>query len=211
MIQVTSPHREDAKLESTVAEIGSRINRLYGSLEHYPVHHYCQRLDRHEYYALLRLADVGFITSVREGMNLTSHEFVVCQQEKHAPLVLSEFTGTAGSFSAALQVNPWDYLNVAHALNDALLMSPDEKQHKHEQLYQFVVRHSAQFWAQSFITEIRSPKLRRNLSADTPPLSLTSVVSAFRSAKRRLLLLDYDVSRQSVKPAHSLGYLDANS
>jgi trehalose-6-phosphate synthase len=35
---------------------------------------------------------------------------VICQEENHGTLILSEFTGTAGSLSAALLVNPWDYV-----------------------------------------------------------------------------------------------------
>ena len=104
------PQRESPKLESKVSELVSRINGSFGSLEFAPVHHYHQHLDQDEYFALLSVADLALITSVRDGMNTTSHEFVVCQQDNKAPLILSEFTGTAGSLSAAVLVNPWDYI-----------------------------------------------------------------------------------------------------
>ena len=111
LIQVTSPsQRENSKLESKVSELVSRINGTYGSLEFAPVHHYHQHLDVDDYFALLGSADIGLITSTRDGMNTTSHEFVICQEENHGTLILSEFTGTAGSLSAALLVNPWDYV-----------------------------------------------------------------------------------------------------
>ena len=111
LIQVTSPsQRECIKLESKVSELVSKINGEFGSLEFAPVHHYHQNLEQEEYYALLSVADLALITSVRDGMNTTSHEFVVCQQENQSPLILSEFTGTAGSLSAAILVNPWDYV-----------------------------------------------------------------------------------------------------
>lgn len=88
----------------------SRINGHYGSLGFSPVHHYHRHIDQEEYYALLTVADLSLITAVRDGMNTTSHEYVVCQKANHGPLILSEFTGTAGSLSAAIHVNPWDYL-----------------------------------------------------------------------------------------------------
>jgi trehalose-6-phosphate synthase len=91
------------------------------------VHHFHQHIDRDEYYALLTVADVGLITSIRDGMNTTSMEYIICQQENHGPLILSEFTGTAGSLSAAKMVNPWDYAEVAAAINASLLMSEDKK------------------------------------------------------------------------------------
>jgi trehalose-6-phosphate synthase len=133
LIQVTSPTESTAasKLESKVSELVSRINGQHGSLEFAPVHHYHHHIDKDEYYALLTIADVALITSVRDGMNTTSHEYVVCQQENYGPLILSEFTGTAGSLSAAILVNPWDYLGVASAINEALSMSKEEKIMKH--------------------------------------------------------------------------------
>ncbi|RUO95417.1 hypothetical protein BC936DRAFT_144096, partial [Jimgerdemannia flammicorona] len=110
LIQVTSPAlRDSPKLETKVSELVSHINGTYGSLEFTPVHHYHQHIDRDEYYALLSVADIGLITSVRDGMNTTSLEYIICQQENQGPLILSEFTGTAGSLSSAIMVNPWDY------------------------------------------------------------------------------------------------------
>ena len=61
-----------------------------------------------QYFALLAVADGCLVTSQRDGMNLTAHEFVACQQEKHSPLILSEFAGTYGSLGGALRINPWD-------------------------------------------------------------------------------------------------------
>ena len=60
-------------------------------------------------------------------MNLTSHEYVVCQSNKCAPLIMSEFAGTYGSFGCALRVNPWDKQEVADAINEALTMSEEER------------------------------------------------------------------------------------
>jgi len=64
-------------------------------------------------------------------MNLTSHEFVVCQNDKKSPLILSEFAGAAGSLAGAFHVNPWDYEGVAFALHEALSLHPEEKAAKH--------------------------------------------------------------------------------
>jgi trehalose 6-phosphate synthase/phosphatase len=61
-------------------------------------------------------------------MNLTSHEYVVCQNGKYSPLIMSEFAGTYGSFGSALRVNPWDKQEVAEAIFEALEMSLEEKE-----------------------------------------------------------------------------------
>lgn len=134
LLQVTTPTPNNHHhLDTRIAETVSQINSTYGSLEFAPVHYYQQDIDRDEYYAMLSVADVGLITSVRDGMNTTSMEYIYCQQHHHGPLILSEFTGTAGILaSAALQVNPWDEVGVAKAIHEALTMSPEEKQTRHE-------------------------------------------------------------------------------
>src|SRR6185312_10970661 len=132
LIQVTSPAlSESPKLEVKASELIARINGTYGSLEFTPVHHYHNDIDQDEYYSLMSVADIGLITSVRDGMNTTSLEYIVCQKDNHGPLILSEFTGTAGSLSTAMMVNPWDYKGVARAIYEALNLSREEKQVKH--------------------------------------------------------------------------------
>ncbi|KAI8374198.1 glycosyltransferase family 20-domain-containing protein [Radiomyces spectabilis] len=195
LIQVTTPttHSDRSKLETKVSEIISHINGVYGSLEFTPIHHYHQDIDRDEYYALLSVADVGLITSVRDGMNTTSLEYIICQHEKHGPLILSEFTGTAGSLSAALMVNPWDYAGVARALNDALSMTADEKQARHQQLYNHITLHSAAFWAESFVKQLVTTTQQLSLqSHSTPSLDKNKLLEAYKSSKKRLIFFDYD-------------------
>ena len=127
LIQVTSPSpvvsdggvNTQEKMVNKISDLAAKINGTYGSLSFTPVRHFPQYLPSEEYFALLRLADVGLITSVRDGMNTTSMEYVVCQRENHGPLILSEFSGTAGSLSGAIHINPWDLGGVADAINRA--------------------------------------------------------------------------------------------
>ena len=108
LVQVSIPQPDSHQLEGQISEMISEINSKHGSLASVPVVYYNHPITRDEYYSLLTIADVCLITSVRDGMNLTSHEYIVCQKEGKGPLILSEFTGTAGSLSAAIHVNPWD-------------------------------------------------------------------------------------------------------
>ncbi|KAI8918785.1 glycosyltransferase family 20-domain-containing protein [Entophlyctis helioformis] len=193
LVQVTSPpQRPSPQFASKISESVSRINGTYGSLEFVPVHHYHQNLDQEEYYALLSMADIALITSIRDGMNTSSHEFVVCQQENAGSLILSEFTGTAGSMSGAYLVNPWDYVGVAHAINDALLLSKEDRVIKHKQLYAHVTSHTAQFWSTSFIKELRKTALVPDHQTTTPILDISRIIDGYQNSKKRLLLFDYD-------------------
>ncbi|KAI7879049.1 hypothetical protein K492DRAFT_164231 [Lichtheimia hyalospora FSU 10163] len=190
LLQVTTPTPyAHHNLDTRIAETVSQINSTYGSLEFAPVHYYQQDIDRDEYYAMLSVADVGLITSVRDGMNTTSLEYIYCQQHHHGPLILSEFTGTAGILaSAALQVNPWDEVGVAKAIHDALTMSPEEKQTRHEKLFRHVTNHTAAFWANSFVTQLMST----SHSPSAKELIVKDVAAAYTQSKKRLLLFDYD-------------------
>jgi trehalose 6-phosphate synthase complex regulatory subunit len=84
------------------------------------------------------MADASLITSLRDGMNLTSHEYVICQEEKKSPLIISEFAGTYGNFGAALRVNPWDTREVADAIYEALTMSDEDKAYRWKNLNSYV-------------------------------------------------------------------------
>ncbi|SAM07399.1 hypothetical protein [Absidia glauca] len=194
LIQVATPtYGDHGKLETKISEAVSHINSTFGSLEFTPVHYYHQDVDREEYYALLSVADAGLITCIRDGMNTTSFEFIICQHKTHSPLILSEFAGTAGSLSAAMLVNPWDYAEVAKAINDALKMSPEDKWTRHEQLYKHVTSHTASFWAHSFVTQLVSVSEQQSLQSHaTPALNMDSLVAHYTAAQKRLMFFDYD-------------------
>ncbi|KAG3027686.1 hypothetical protein JG687_00002280 [Phytophthora cactorum] len=64
-----------------VNQIVGRINGIFGTLDYAPIHFIQQQATPHEELcALYDLADVCLVTSTRDGMNLVSHEFIVCQQ-----------------------------------------------------------------------------------------------------------------------------------
>ena len=199
LIQVTSPtsveeEKEDAghKIEHKISSLVSKINGEFGSLSHSPVQHYPQYLTSHEYFALLRVADVGLITSVRDGMNTTSLEYIVCQKGHYGPLILSEFSGTAASLGNAICINPWDLGGVADAIKAALEMPEKEKQLNHNKLYEFVTTHTVSAWTDSFLKRLLTNLTSFSQSALTPALDRTRMVKQYRQAKKRLFMFDYD-------------------
>jgi trehalose 6-phosphate synthase len=84
--------------------------------------------------ALYAAADVCFVSSVRDGMNLVCYEYIACHSNKAivssreamppGSLVLSKFTGAATLLDGALIVNPWNRESCATALEHALNMNP---------------------------------------------------------------------------------------
>jgi trehalose 6-phosphate synthase/phosphatase len=193
LIQVTSEAQHHApKLEKKVADLVSYINGKYGSLEFTPVHHYHHQLDPDQYFALLRVADLGLITSVRDGLNTMGPEYVVCQKGRNGPVILSEFSGTAASLTDALHVNPWDSVGVAKAINYALCMAPEDKVVRQSHLYQHVTTHTVQAWASLFLKRLMENLNSGEQSHTTPELDKTDLEKRYLGAKKRLLLFDYD-------------------
>ena len=199
LIQVTSPtsveeEKEDEgnKMANKISDLVSKINGLYGGLEYTPVFHFPQYLSRDEYFALLRIADVGLITSVRDGMNTTSLEYVVCQRDNHGPLILSEFSGTAGSLTSAIHINPWDLGGVAEAIHQALIMPKEEKANQERKLYQHVATHTVQVWLKTYIARLLVNLASFNQSFATPVLDRALLLTRYRKARKRLFMFDYD-------------------
>jgi trehalose 6-phosphate synthase/phosphatase len=62
-----------------------------------------QVIKKDEFYALLSVADLALITPLRDGMNTTCMEYVICQEKsRRSPLVLSEFMGISPNMTHAL-------------------------------------------------------------------------------------------------------------
>lgn len=200
LIQVTSPSgvrtdRGDGaqeKMVNKISDLAAKINGTYGTLDFTPVRHFPQYLSREEYFALLRLADIGLITSVRDGMNTTSMEYVICQKDNHGPLILSEFSGTSGSLTGAIHINPFDFSGVADAINDALKLSPEQRAEQHQRLFQHVVSNNVQNWTNSFLKRLMTNLSSFDQSFATPALDRAKLLYQYRVAKKRLFMFDYD-------------------
>ena len=78
--------------------------------------------DADEVYEYYRSADLCFVSSLHDGMNLVAKEFVASRDDEAGVLLLSQFTGAARELPEALIVNPYDADQCAEALDLALTM-----------------------------------------------------------------------------------------
>ncbi|KAJ3392625.1 Trehalose-6-P synthase/phosphatase complex subunit [Lobulomyces angularis] len=215
LIQVALSTTEANESNSHVAEVVSRINSKFGTIEYSPVCYLHQDIDFLNYLALLTVADACLITSLRDGMNLTSHEYIVCQEGKYGPLIISEFAGTYGNFGAALRVNPWDAGEVADAINEAFTMSYEDKLSRWTELYSYVSSNTAQNYVESFVREnqLVHEAIRHKATTSIPLLPLKVVRQAYLcNSGRRIFFLDHDGTIiQSGKSSTINATLDATS
>lgn len=200
MIQVATSTNENSELLTTISDIVTRIDSVHSTLAHQPLVLLKQDIAFSQYLALLTVADALMITSLRDGMNLTAHEYIICQDgqlsdKKHGPLILSEFTGSAAVFKGnQLSVNPWDYHQQAAAIKTALEMSTSEKQRRWSELNTRVVRETGGRWAQDLTERLDKVYGEHNTrdSSSVPRLAVPKVIDAYKNAGRRVFILDYE-------------------
>ncbi|KAF2200033.1 hypothetical protein GQ43DRAFT_490188 [Delitschia confertaspora ATCC 74209] len=200
LIQVATSTTENADLAATVSEIVTRIDAVHSTLAHQPLVFLRQDIAFSQYLALLSVADCLMITSLREGMNLTCHEFVICQDgkmsdKKHGPIILSEFTGSAAVFEGyELAVNPWDYQKCADAIKIALEMDESEKERRYTKLREVVMRNTGEHWCEALgkqLAKVYDEHSRRN-TMSVPRLPVSQLSARYKKANKRLFVLDYE-------------------
>lgn len=200
LIQVATFDTENPELAETVSEIVTRIDAQHSTLAHQPLVFLRQDIAFSQYLALLSVADALMITSLREGMNLTVHEFVMCQDgaasvEKFGPVILSEFTGSAAVFGGSeLSVNPWDYRKCAEAIKIALEMDDEEKERRYKKMRDIVLRSTGDTWTaklSAHLAKVHDEQFRRD-TMSIPRLNHVKLCQAYKNANRRLILLDYE-------------------
>lgn len=201
LLQIAVPTRTDVpeyqKLTSQVHEIVGRINGRFGTLSAVPIHHLDRSLDFHALCALYAITDVALVTSLRDGMNLVSYEFVACQDTKKGVLILSEFAGAAQSLGAgAILVNPWNITEVAASIAQALNMPADEREKRHRHNFAHVTSHTAQEWAETFVSELNDTVVEARLRTRQvpPPLPNKDAINRYLHSNNRLLILGFNAT-----------------
>lgn len=198
-VQIAVPTRTDVyeyqRLTSQVHEIVGRINGRFGTLTTVPIHHLDRSLAFHELCAVYAITDVALITSLRDGMNLVSYEYVACQNDKKGVLILSEFAGAAQSLGAgAILVNPWNVSDVAMSIEDALTMSESERKERHRHNFMHVTTHTAQAWADTFVSELNDTIVEAELRTLRIPPTLPNeqAIEKYKESKNRLMILGFN-------------------
>ncbi|XP_073137496.1 alpha,alpha-trehalose-phosphate synthase [UDP-forming] 1-like isoform X2 [Henckelia pumila] len=201
LIQIAVPTRTEVpeyqKLTSQVHEIVGRINGKFGTLTAVPIHHLDCSLDFHALCALYSVTDVAIVTSLRDGMNLVSYEFVACQDSKRGVLILSEFAGAAQSLGAgAILVNPWNISEVSNAIGQALNMPAEEREKRHQHNFEHVTAHTAQRWAEFFVSEMNDAVIeaQHRIREVPPQLVFSDAIKRYLQSHNRLLILGFNAT-----------------
>ncbi len=152
------------QLNEGVEAVAARINQRFASSGWRPIvllreHHEPPAIFR--YY---RAADLCYVSSLHDGMNLVAKEFVAAREDERGVLVLSRFTGAARELTEALLVNPYDLEEASSALAEALTMSPQEQEERMRSMRALVGEFNVYRWAGRMLIDAARLRRRDRLS-----------------------------------------------
>jgi trehalose 6-phosphate synthase len=174
-VQLGAPTRnrisEYQQYESRVRALVDAINGRFPDAGHPPIilavgHHEPEQV--YEYY---RAAELCFVSSLHDGMNLVAKEFVASRDDERGVLILSQFTGAARELPEAIVVNPYDTDQCAAALYLALTMPERDQRARMRLMRGLVQEFNAYRWVARMLIDAagmrsRGRLLDRSLSID---------------------------------------------
>jgi len=154
-----------AQIEQTVG----RINGLFAQVGWTPVQFFFRALPFEELVAYYTIADVMWITPLRDGLNLVAKEYIATQglTQGSGVLVLSEFAGAAAELRGAILANPHHPQDLADTCYYALAISRNDARNRLSEAFEVVCRYDVEYWGREFINEVerrRATKLNRILA-----------------------------------------------
>lgn len=199
LIMVAVPSRTEVprykEMKKEIDELVGRINGRFGSVDWTPILYQYRDILFEELSALYNLSDLALVTPLRDGMNLVAKEYVASRRDQTGVLILSETAGAACELGEAILINPNHVGEISDALKQALDM-PKALQREGNRLMQSRLRrYDIVHWGDDFLNQLAefSQEEKKALSGK---LFLTAdrvcLLKEFESAKKRLLLFDYD-------------------
>jgi trehalose 6-phosphate synthase len=158
-LQITPKSRSDVpeyrRMQEEVAEEVGSTNGALGELDWIPIRYTNQAVGHASLAGLYRMAGVGLVTPLRDGMNLVAKEFVAAQPpDDPGVLVLSRFAGAAQELDGALIVNPYDIEATAAALARGYDMSLDERKERWSSMAARLPDTDVNIWWQRFLAAL---------------------------------------------------------
>lgn len=160
-LQIAPPSRETldayAALREELDRLAGKINAEIADLDWQPIRYLARGYGRETLAGLFRVARVGLVTPLHDGMNLVAKEYVAAQDPADpGVLVLSEFAGAAEQMQTAILVNPHDIAGMADAIHRALNMPLEERIERWTVLDVAVREQDIAWWRRGFLDALES-------------------------------------------------------
>jgi glucosylglycerol-phosphate synthase len=151
------------ELQIEIEQTIGRINGRYGQVGWTPVQFFFRSFPFEDLVAYYALADVMWITPLRDGLNLVAKEFIATQgfTDGKGVLVLSEFAGAAAELKGILLTNPHDIHDLANVCYLALNIDDNEAKDRIREAFSVVKYNDITHWGDEFMEAIDQCRRRR--------------------------------------------------
>lgn len=166
LMQIAPLSRADMRAYAAIREqlegLAGRINGEFADTDWTPLRYLNRNFSHDLLMGFMRSARACLVTPVRDGMNLVAKEFIAAQDPADpGVLILSTLAGAARELTNALQVNPYDTLGVANAIQVALSMTLSERRQRHRALLDVIRRNDIHAWHGKFVAALEESAPRR--------------------------------------------------
>jgi trehalose 6-phosphate synthase len=156
-MQIAPPSRSDVpeylEIRRSLERKSGHINGRFAEFDWTPVRYLNKSFNQRQLAGFYRVAKIGLVTPLRDGMNLVAKEYVACQDpDDPGALVLSCFAGAARELgNEAVIVNPFDTLGTAEQIRRALQMSQEERRQRWGAMMATLRRNGITAWRENFL------------------------------------------------------------
>lgn len=156
-LQIAARSREESssyqRLRRELDRIVGDTNGRYSEFDWVPLRYMTNTVRRDLLAGFFRIARLGVVTPLRDGMNLVAKEYVAAQDpDDPGVLILSRFAGAAEEMTDALIVNPFDPDEIAEAMHQGLSMPLEERLHRYHALRERVWDSTASKYCTTFMS-----------------------------------------------------------
>lgn len=165
LLQIACPSRLDlAAYQRLYNDVKTAINdvnqQFLPNVYSWQAINYCESVISHEtLMTMFWQSDIGWVNSLRDGMNLVAKEYIAAQNpDNPGVLLLSRYAGAAEQMQAAVIIDPYQPKSMTEGLGIALTMPLDERQSRYQSLMQGLQQDDLQAWQQKFLNDLYDVK-----------------------------------------------------
>jgi trehalose 6-phosphate synthase len=160
-MQIAPPTRSGVRayqeIRAELEQLAGNINGRFAEPDWAPIRYLNRAFSRSMLMGMLRVARIGLVTPLRDGMNLVAKEFVAAQDpDDPGALILSSLAGAAEELDAAVIVNPYDTEGVAEAIQRAANMPLGERQERYRSMLNQLRSSDIEVWTDRFLTSLQA-------------------------------------------------------
>ncbi len=144
-------------IREELEQSAGHINGRFAEPDWVPIRYLNRGFSRNMLMGLMRSAQIGLVTPLRDGMNLVAKEYVAAQDPKSpGVLVLSRLAGAAAELDAAILVNPYDVEGMAEAIQQAANMPSPERRERYQAMIEVLRKNDIDVWRTRFVETLES-------------------------------------------------------